>query len=42
MPFADAMKAGIQPAQQAYDAAMLLASRFIREMAPAAPAPRAG
>ena len=42
MPFADAMQAGIQPARQAYDAALLLASRFIREMAPATPAPQAG
>lgn len=42
MPFADAMQAGIHPAQQAYGTARLLASRFIREMAPAAPAPVAG
>ena len=42
MPFADAMQAGIQPAQQAYGTAVLLASRFIRELGPAAPAPIAG
>jgi superfamily I DNA/RNA helicase len=42
MPFADAMQAGIQPAQQAYGTAVLLASRFIGELGPAAPAPIAG
>lgn len=42
MPFADAMQAGIQPAQQAYGTAVLLASRFIRELGAAAPAPVAG
>lgn len=42
MPFADAMQAGIQPAQQAYGTAVLIASRFINELGPAAPAPIAG
>lgn len=42
MPFADAMQAGIQPAQQAYGTAVLIASRFINELGPAAPAPTAG
>ena len=42
MPFADAMQAGIQPAQQAYGTAVLLASRFIGDLGPAAPAPIAG
>lgn len=42
MPFAEAMQAGIQPAQQAYGTAVLLASRFINELGPTAPAPVAG
>lgn len=42
MPFADAMQAGIQPAQQAYGTAVLIASRFINELGAAAPAPIAG
>ncbi len=42
MPFADAMQAGIQPAQQAYGTAVLIASRFINELGPTAPAPIAG
>lgn len=42
MPFADAMKAGIQPAQRTYGTAVLIASRFINELGPAAPAPIAG
>lgn len=42
MPFADAMQAGIQPAQQAYGTAVLIASRFINELGPAAPTPIAG
>ena len=42
MPFADAMQAGIQPAQQAYGTAVLIASRFINDLGPAAPAPIAG
>lgn len=42
MPFADAMQAGIQPAQQDYGNAVLIASRFINELGPAAPAPIIG
>lgn len=42
MPFADAMQAGIQPAQQAYDTAVLIASRFINELGATAPNPIAG
>ncbi|MDU8945924.1 ATP-dependent helicase [Ovoidimarina sediminis] len=42
MPFADAMQAGIQPAQQAYGTAVLIASRFINELGAAAPNPIAG
>jgi superfamily I DNA/RNA helicase len=42
MPLASAMGAGISPASSRYGQAMLLASRFIREMGPAAPRPIAG
>lgn len=42
MPLAAAMGAGIQPAARIYGDARLLASRFIREMGPAAPRPIAG
>jgi superfamily I DNA/RNA helicase len=42
MPLADAMTAGISPAHSAYGHAQLLASRYIGEMAPAAPAPTPG
>jgi DNA helicase-2/ATP-dependent DNA helicase PcrA len=42
MPLAAAMGAGISPASQSYGQARLLASRFIREMGPAAPRPIAG
>lgn len=42
MPFADAMKAGIQPAKQTYGTAVLIASRYINELGPAAPAPIVG
>lgn len=42
MPFADAMQAGIQPAQQAYGTAVLIASRFINELGATAPNPIAG
>ena len=38
MPLADAMKAGIAPAYVNYGTAVLQASKFIAEMAPAAPA----
>ncbi len=38
MPLADAMKAGITPAYVNYGTAVLQASRFIADMAPAAPA----
>jgi DNA helicase II / ATP-dependent DNA helicase PcrA len=38
MPLADAMKAGIAPAYVNYGTAILQASRFIADMAPAAPA----
>ncbi|SLN66732.1 DNA helicase II [Roseovarius litorisediminis] len=38
MPLADAMKAGIAPAYVNYGTAVLQASRFIADMAPAAPA----
>ena len=39
MPVADAYRAGIQPASVQYSTAYLLASRFIRELGPAAPRP---
>ncbi len=42
MPFADAMQAHIQPARRAYGTAVLIASRFINELGPSAPAPVAG
>jgi superfamily I DNA/RNA helicase len=42
MALADVMGAGIAPAQVAYGEAHLHASRFIRDMGRAAPAPRAG
>jgi superfamily I DNA/RNA helicase len=42
MSFASALKAGIDPAQSSYGNARLLASRFIREMRPAAPDPQRG
>jgi DNA helicase-2/ATP-dependent DNA helicase PcrA len=42
MPLASAMGAGISPASSNYGQARLLASRFIREMGPAAPRPIAG
>lgn len=42
MPLASAMGAGISPASSRYGQAKLLASRFIREMGPAAPQPIAG
>ena len=42
MPLAAAMGAGISPASTSFGQARLLASRFIREMGPAAPHPVAG
>jgi len=42
MPVADAMKAGIQPAGAQYGNAHLVASQFISELGPTAPAPRRG
>ncbi len=42
MPLRTAKRAGIEPAQVNYGYAQLIASRFIREMAPAAPRPIAG
>jgi len=42
MTLADAMQSGITPARTAYGNAFLHASRFIRELGPAAPQPRAG
>ena len=42
MPFAEAMQAGIQPAQQDYGTAVLIASRFINELGATAPNPMAG
>jgi superfamily I DNA/RNA helicase len=42
MPLATAMGAGISPAQKNYGTAFMIASRFIQEMGPAAPAPVAG
>ncbi|MCO6440095.1 MAG: ATP-dependent helicase [Nitrococcus mobilis] len=42
MPVADAMKAGIQPAQTYMGNAYLNASQFFRELGPSAPAPRQG
>lgn len=39
---ADAMKAGIQPAGNSFGNARLIASQFISELGPTAPAPRAG
>lgn len=42
MPFAEAMQAGIQPAQQDYGTAVLIASRFINELGATAPNPIAG
>jgi superfamily I DNA/RNA helicase len=42
MPLATAMGAGISPAAMNYGNARLIASRFIREMGRAAPAPTAG
>lgn len=42
MPVADALGAGISPAQQVYGTAMLQASRFIAELGPSAPPPVAG
>lgn len=42
MPVAAAMKAGIQPAQAQYGNAHLIASQFIAELGPTAPAPRRG
>jgi DNA helicase-2/ATP-dependent DNA helicase PcrA len=42
MPVAQAMGAGIAPASRRFGTASLLASRFIRELGPAAPQPVAG
>lgn len=42
MSLASAMGSGISPAQTSYGHARLIASRFIREMAPAAPDPERG
>jgi superfamily I DNA/RNA helicase len=42
MPLSAAMGAGISPASASFGQARLLASRFIREMGPAAPRPIAG
>ncbi len=42
MPVAAAMKAGIQPAHTHYGNAHLIASQFISELGPTAPAPRRG
>ena len=42
MPLASAMHAGIQPARYAYGTAYLIASRFIKELGPAAPNPIVG
>lgn len=42
MLLADAMKAGIQPAGRNYGDVHLIASQFIQELGPTAPAPRAG
>ncbi len=42
MLVADAMKAGIQPAGAQYGVAQLIASQFISELGPTAPAPRRG
>ncbi len=42
MSLASAMQSGISPASVSYGDARLLASRFIRELGPSAPAPRAG
>jgi DNA helicase-2/ATP-dependent DNA helicase PcrA len=42
MPLASAMGAGISPASSRYGTATLLASRFIAELGPKAPAPIAG
>lgn len=42
MPYGDARRAGIQPAQQDYGDGVLIASRFINELGPAAPNPIAG
>jgi len=42
MPVADAMKAGIQPAGAEYGNAHLIASQFIAELGPTAPAARRG
>jgi DNA helicase-2/ATP-dependent DNA helicase PcrA len=42
MTLADAMQSGITPARVSYGDAFVNASRFIRELDPAAPAPRAG
>jgi superfamily I DNA/RNA helicase len=42
MPTAAAMKAGIQPAHTQYGNAHLIASQFIQELGPTAPAPRQG
>ncbi len=40
MSLADAMQSGIRPAQVRYGTAYVHTSRFIRELGPAAPAPR--
>lgn len=42
MAVAEAMRAGIQPAGARYGNAQLIASQFIRELGPTAPAPRRG
>lgn len=42
MPIANALGAGITPAQQVYGTAVLQASRFIAELGPTAPPPVAG
>lgn len=42
MPYGDARRAGIQPAQQDYGEGVLIASRFVNELGPDAPIPVAG
>ena len=42
MTLADAMQSGIRPARVSYGDAFVNASRFIRELGPSAPPPRAG
>jgi ATP-dependent DNA helicase UvrD/PcrA len=42
MALADAMQSGIRPAKVHYGRAFVLTSRFIKELGPAAPGPKAG